>query len=109
MSVSDRRDPILAPGQARRLDPLCDRLEQQWLAGASPRLEEFLPLVEELDRPALLRELLDLELHHRARRGERPTAEEYRQRVPGYVAIVDACAAFVETGPATTGLPGTAS
>src|SRR5215470_1416425 len=39
-------------------------------------------------RPALLRELLRLELDHRSRHGERPTVEEYRLRLPEYVHFV---------------------
>jgi hypothetical protein len=50
----------LAPGQAGRLDPVCDRFEEGWLGGGSPRLEDFLREVAEADRPALLRELLAL-------------------------------------------------
>src|SRR4051794_23934085 len=63
--------------QPERRGPACDRFEAEWLAGRSPRLEELLGGAAEADRPALLRELLALELGHRARRGERPRAEEY--------------------------------
>jgi hypothetical protein len=48
------------------------------------RLEEFLPLVEEPDRPSLLRELLAMELEFRFRRGEEPSLDEYRLRLPGF-------------------------
>jgi eukaryotic-like serine/threonine-protein kinase len=73
---------------ARRLDPVCDRFEDAWLA--RPRIEDFLEDVAEPDRPALLRELLWLDLDYRARRGERPLAEEYRRRLPRYAALIDA-------------------
>ncbi len=73
---------------ARRLDPVCDRFEDAWLA--RPRIEDFLEEVAEPDRPALLRELLWLDLDYRARRGERPLAEEYRRRLPRYAALIDA-------------------
>jgi eukaryotic-like serine/threonine-protein kinase len=72
---------------ARRLDPVCDRFEDAWLA--RPRIEDFLEDVAEPDRPALLRELLWLDLDYRARRGEHPRAEEYRRRLPGYAALID--------------------
>jgi serine/threonine-protein kinase len=78
----------LPPGLAGRLNPVCDRFESQWLAGAAPRLEEFLPLVAEADRPALLRELLDLELHYRGRKGEHATPEEYCRRLPQYADVI---------------------
>ena len=61
MSASDRCAASLQPGLAGRINPVCDRFEAQWLAGATPRLEEFLLLVDEADRPALVRELLELE------------------------------------------------
>jgi len=73
---------------AQRLDPVCDRFEAAWLAG--PCIEDFLADVAEPDRPALLRELLWLDLHYRARGGERPLAEEYRRRLPEYAALIDA-------------------
>src|SRR3954447_4942320 len=89
MKPRRHRPPTLPPGQAGRLDPLCDRFESEWLAGGRPRLEDFLPLVEEADRPALLRELLAIELDYRRRLGEQPTAEEYRPRLPAYAALLD--------------------
>jgi serine/threonine-protein kinase len=79
---------------------LCDRFESAWLAGERPRLEDFLPLVEEADRPALLRELLAIELDYRGRQGERPTAEEYRLRLPTYAAILDEALGHFATSPA---------
>jgi WD40 repeat protein/serine/threonine protein kinase len=76
---------------ARRLDPVCDRFEDAWLAGGrpGPRLEDFLPDAAEPDRPALLRELLWLDLEYRGRDGERPPAEEYRRLLPEYAALID--------------------
>ena len=53
MSQRARRPGTLPPGLAGRLDPVCDRFESQWRAGARPRLEDFLGLLEERDRPAL--------------------------------------------------------
>jgi eukaryotic-like serine/threonine-protein kinase len=73
---------------AQRLDPVCDRFEGAWLA--RPRIEDFLKDVAEPDRPALLRELLWLDLDYRARVGELPLAEEYRRRLPEYAAVIDA-------------------
>jgi serine/threonine-protein kinase len=84
------REQTLPLEVARRLEPVCDRFEDDWLAGRRPRLEEFLEGAAEADRPALLRELLGLELDYRARRGERPEPEEYRRRLPGHAAVIDA-------------------
>src|SRR5271154_5409299 len=90
MISSERSATTLPPGLAGRLNPVCDRFEAQWLAGATPRLEEFLPLVDDADRPALVREMLELERHYRGQRGENATAEEYRQRLPQYAGIIAA-------------------
>jgi serine/threonine-protein kinase len=75
---------------ARRFDPICDRFEDDWLAGRRPQLEPFLELVAQADRPALLRELLALDLDYRRRCGEQPTAAEYRLRLPEYADLIDA-------------------
>jgi serine/threonine-protein kinase len=90
--------PTLPPGLANRLNPVCDRFEDLWLAGQRPRLEEYLPLVEPADQSALLRELLALEMHYRSHLGERVTAEEYRNRLPGHASLVEEV-----FGPSTTG------
>jgi serine/threonine-protein kinase len=90
MSLSERSYRTLASGLAGRLDPVCDRFESGWLARERPRLEDFLPLVDEADRPALLRELLELELEFRGRRGEPLSVTEYRLRLPDYAADVEA-------------------
>ena len=84
-------------GPAGRIDPVCDRFESDWLAGGRPRLEDYLSEVSEVDRTALLRELLSLDLEYRNGLGERPTADEYRRRLPAHAALVDE----VFTGHAT--------
>jgi serine/threonine protein kinase len=86
--TSEEVNETLPLGLARRLDPVCDRFEGAWQA--RPRIEDFLEEVAEPDRPALLRELLWLDLDYCARRGERPLVEEYRRRLPGYAAVIDA-------------------
>ena len=62
---------------------MCDRFEAAWRAGGRPRIEDELPEAEGMDRSALLREFLQIELAYRLRAGERPTAEEYLARFPG--------------------------
>jgi hypothetical protein len=85
------RQPALAAGciDAR------DRFERQWLSGQRPRLEDFLARAQDAEREALLRELLGLELDHRARGGETPSAEEYRRRLPGHEAVIEGLFATV--------------
>jgi hypothetical protein len=84
-------------GLAARLDPVCDRFERAWKGGDRPRLEDFLPEVAEADRPALLSELIGLELEYRVLRGEQPAQEEYSRRFPEHDALV--AAAFRELSP----------
>jgi serine/threonine protein kinase len=84
------RNPTLPLEVARRLDPICDRFEDDWLAGHHPQLEQFLDLAPQADRPALLGELLALELDYRRRSGEHAEAEDYRRRFPGYDEIIEA-------------------
>jgi serine/threonine protein kinase/O-acetyl-ADP-ribose deacetylase (regulator of RNase III) len=62
---------------ARHVDKVCDRFEAAWLAGQRPRIEDYLDTVSGPERSALLRELLQLDLHYRCCGGENPTAEEY--------------------------------
>ena len=82
MSARDRPHETLPPGVPTRLDPVCNHFESAWLAGQCPRLEDFLAQVEEADRPALLGELLALDMEYRARAGERPTPQDYHLRLP---------------------------
>src|SRR5262249_23375267 len=47
-----------------------------------PRIEEYLDVVAEPERAALVRELLLVELHYRRRWGDVPRAEDYTGRFP---------------------------
>src|SRR5262249_15363812 len=89
MSPPRHRNAALPPEQAGRLDPVCARFEADWLAGRRPPIEAFLSQVEEADRPALLREVLALELAFRSRHGEPPAREEYRLRLPEHSSLID--------------------
>jgi eukaryotic-like serine/threonine-protein kinase len=73
-----------------RINAACNRFESAWGEGEGPRIEDFVAGAGEADRPALLRELIALEVE--LRRGE------YRARFPGAVAAVDA--AFAGAAPA---------
>jgi hypothetical protein len=72
----------------RALDPVCRRFEAAWRAGGRPRIEDYLADVPALARPALLNELLRMELEYRRRDGERPSPDEYRDRFPAHEAVV---------------------
>jgi tetratricopeptide (TPR) repeat protein len=105
-----------SPEQARALDDVCRRFEEAWKAGtgAPPPVEEYLGELPEPWRPALLRELLLLDLDYRWLRGERPTAEEYEGRFPEYLpAVRSAFAKFVPPSsgdvPRMTARPGRAN
>jgi WD40 repeat protein len=68
-----------------RIDAVCDHFEAAWKAaapGAEPRIEDYLGTFSEGERAALLQELVLLDVHYRARRGERPRPEHYRARFP---------------------------
>jgi serine/threonine protein kinase len=71
------------------LERACDRFEAAWKAGRRPRLEDYLGEMPEAGQPALVRELLLLDVALRRDRGERPTAEEYRARFPGHGDLID--------------------
>ncbi len=104
---------MLPPGLAARLDPLCDRFELAWMAGERPRIEDFLGQAAEADRPALLHELLALELDYRVRNNEPSTAGDFCQRLPQYADLVgEAVAAHSSSGrlaPKSTNPPGSNS
>jgi WD40 repeat protein/serine/threonine protein kinase len=83
MSTAPAPDEGLLPlTLARRLDQVCDRFEEAWVAGGRPRAEEFVAELPPAARPELLRELLRIELEQRRRRGEQPAADEYAARFP---------------------------
>jgi serine/threonine protein kinase/Tfp pilus assembly protein PilF len=78
---SERRS--LSPELARALEPVCDRFEDAWQSGVEPRLEDYLAAdMPQALRPALLRELILLDIDYRQARGQSCSAAMYRQRFP---------------------------
>jgi serine/threonine-protein kinase len=67
---------------ARQLDEACYRYEMAWKAGQRPCIEEFAAGVEGALQPALLAELVALDVDYRLLAGEQPRPEEYRARFP---------------------------
>ena len=72
------------------IDAAAVRFEQEWKAGASPRIETFLAEVDESRCPLLLEELLRVERELLDRAGDEPDVDEYRRRFPGSAALIDA-------------------
>ena len=73
---------------AQRADDVCDRFEHAWKTSQQPRIEDYVVEAPARECPALLRELLLLELWYRRRNGESPSAGEYRQRFPVHAELV---------------------
>jgi eukaryotic-like serine/threonine-protein kinase len=88
-----------APEAARHVDDVCTRFERAWKRGDRPRIEDFLDVAEEAERPVLLRELIALEVELRLRRGEDPKPSEYRDRFPEQTGVVDAALTATVLGP----------
>jgi tetratricopeptide (TPR) repeat protein len=84
--VIDPEVPDLEPELARRLDEVCNRFEATWRGGTRPHLGDYLPVPGDPLYPVLLRELVLLDVYYRRQAGERPTAEEYRERFLGLAA-----------------------
>jgi serine/threonine-protein kinase len=74
---------------SQRVLRACRRYEAAWQAGERPRIEDFLADFAEPERLPLVRELLPREVELRRKIGERPTPQEYRQRLPECAALVD--------------------
>jgi hypothetical protein len=60
---------------------MCDRFESAWWSGERPRIEDYLVEALDSERPALLRDLLALDLAYRGWAGERPMPQKYRSRL----------------------------
>ncbi len=71
-----------------RLEEVCCRFEQSWQTGQRPRLEDFLGDAAGVERLAVLRELLRLDVHYRRRAGEGPDAQDYAPRFPDAVDLL---------------------
>jgi eukaryotic-like serine/threonine-protein kinase len=73
----------------RRLDQLCDDFESACVAGARPRIEDYLANVSPEERAILLPELLRLEMEYRTRTGETLRRAEYDERFPECTDLVE--------------------
>src|SRR5262245_44944723 len=73
-----------------RVDEACLRFERACKGGQRPRIEEYLDTIPVRERAPLLRELLALELAYRRRVSETVVVDEYRQRFPEQLEVVEA-------------------
>ncbi|MEW4528361.1 serine/threonine-protein kinase [Maioricimonas sp. JC845] len=99
MTMRQKKVPIAV---LERIDDLCADFERQWQTGDPPAIESV--LTGELapsERDALLAELIVLDVDYRRRRGETPTQQEYLDRFPDDVDVVND--AFGEGGKRAAG------
>src|SRR5262249_48841460 len=83
----------------------CDHFEDAFRAGQRPRIEDFLAEAAAGERPALLGELLGLEVELRRKRGERLERQDYLDRFPGEAGLVRAAFEAASTRPDAAGAP----
>jgi serine/threonine protein kinase/tetratricopeptide (TPR) repeat protein len=72
----------LPPAVKRRIDECCGEFEQALRQGQHPRIEAYLPRLDDSVRTVLLRELLHLEWEHRRQAGDTPASSEFCARFP---------------------------
>jgi hypothetical protein len=63
------------------IDAFVKRFEEAWQKGGRPAIDDFLP-VEGPDRPAVLIELVHVDLERRLEAGESARADDYLKRYP---------------------------
>jgi hypothetical protein len=59
-----------------RIDIVCDQFESQWREGKQPDIATHLSELAERDRPALVVELVRLDVDYRRRAGETPNVAD---------------------------------
>jgi eukaryotic-like serine/threonine-protein kinase len=72
----------LPPDVGQRIDVACERFEDAWQSGSSPRIEEFVTEPDGSGRAALVRELVLLDVRYRRRSGEFPSPGDYATLFP---------------------------
>jgi WD40 repeat protein/tRNA A-37 threonylcarbamoyl transferase component Bud32 len=85
------------------INAAADRFERAWKQGPRPRIEEYLAEADPGLRPALLEELLRVELELRRREREEPGLEEYTRRFSQDAALIRA---VFDPGPALSAATG---
>jgi hypothetical protein len=87
--MTQNRDPTPL-SEARRHDAACDHFEAEWRGGRRPRIEDYLAQAPAESRPALLRQLVELEVELLTAAGRRATVAEYCVRFPEHAPLVTA-------------------
>ncbi len=94
MSIRKQKIPIAA---LERIDDLCADFELKWQNDQPASIESMLDGdFQQVERDALLAELVVLELDYRRRRGDAPTEAEYVERFPEDSHVIQS--AFGEAG-----------
>jgi WD40 repeat protein len=88
-----------------RINDDADRFERAWKQGPRPRIEDYLAEADPGLRPALLEELLRVELELRRRQGDDPAPADYIARFPHQSELI---AAAFGPGPDLGAAPGPA-
>jgi serine/threonine protein kinase len=73
-----------------RIDAVCAAFEAAWKAGDPPRIEDYLAEISASERPALLCELLQMDLEYLRKSGRVPTQQEYKSRFPDCATLIEA-------------------
>ena len=90
------------PGdREREVDAICNRFEDDWLDGKSPRIEDLLAayVLPASQKAVFLAELLKVERELRQRAGETLTASHYLPRFPDHGPVVRALFGDSQVGP----------
>jgi hypothetical protein len=67
---------------ADRVDELADRFDAAWQSGSPPRIEDFVSGFPVGQRPALIAELVRVDLEYRSKFGQAPSIDQYTKRFP---------------------------
>jgi serine/threonine-protein kinase len=102
-------DPAIPVTAFVQIDAACDRFEDDCRAGRDPDMATYLAAVPEEARNPLFRNMLNLDLEYRLRRGERPDAGWYRGRFPELADVVDSVFGSLTERPETIDVRGPAT
>ena len=72
-----------------RVQALCEDFAEQYRTAMQPRIENYLVYCPADAAEILIRNLIQLELGFRQEQGEEPAVDEYRQRFPQFVTVVE--------------------
>jgi serine/threonine protein kinase len=91
------RVPELPLHVLEQIDRICERFEAAWRASERPAIEDYLGHISVPERPALLRELIAVDLDRRRRVGERPQPGDYLGQFPDASDTIEDAFHCVET------------